>query len=76
MIDKEQVTDKALEVALRFHLSHFDQDISPWETFESLETSEDIIVWEPFEWWPSDLVSNSIWDLACDISSTFKEEEK
>jgi hypothetical protein len=68
-----QVKELALAVALRYHLSDFDGDKTSDETFSAIGESEDIVVWEPFENWESYEITNSVWNLAHDIETTFNE---
>jgi hypothetical protein len=68
-----QIKELALAVALRYHLSDFDGDKTSDETFSAIGESEDIVVWEPFERWESYEITNSVWNLAHDIETTFNE---
>lgn len=70
----------AKEVAIRFHLSEFPEDISADEVIRMIEDCDgsyveldDIVVWEPFEYWEPSNISDSIWNLAMDIESTITE---
>jgi hypothetical protein len=72
-MNKEQVKEMALGVAMRFHLSDFDQDKTSTLAYAMLVDdydNGDITVWEPFEDWSIDSVYDSIWNLANDIEQT------
>ena len=71
----EEIQTEALGVALRFHLSDFPQHLTPQEVLSTIGEDDDIILWQPFEYWDTDDIVESILSLANDISSTFTQGE-
>ena len=73
-ITKDQIKTLSLSVALRFHLLDFDMNEDPAETYNKIGKDEEIIIWEPFEFWEIDSIKDSIWNLANCIFTTFVPE--
>ena len=79
-LTEEQIYKLALDIALRYHLSDFNDD-KPEEVLENLEADiyetdnedDQIVVWEPFENDNGQTVSDNIFNLKRDIATTFIE---
>lgn len=71
----EEIKTEALKVALRCFLSDYPQHLEPEEVLELIDEDDDIIVWQPFEYWEKDDIVNVITSLADDIESTFTQEK-
>jgi hypothetical protein len=79
-LTEEQIYKLALDIALRYHLSDFNDD-KPEEVLEHLEMNlyetdnedDQIIVWEPFENHDGQVISDHIFNLKRDIATTFIE---
>jgi len=67
-ITKEQINELATGVAMRFHLSEYNDGISAVDAFEEM-SEENVIVWQPFEEWELSEVEDSIANLAFDIEN-------
>lgn len=71
----EQLQEMAMGIAMRFHLSEYNQDIPAMEAFDAVLNSKDesALVWEPFEDWEVQSLCESIWTLADDVKRTITE---
>jgi hypothetical protein len=72
-ITKEQIQELALEVALRFHLSDFDEDKKASDIYDAVGKDQDIVIWETFENWDANSITDSIWNLSNDIETTISD---
>lgn len=65
----QQLKNMALKVALDFHLSDYDSTKTPKQVFNNLK-HQDVVVWEPFEYWELSSVEESIDGLAFNVEKT------
>lgn len=72
---KIQLEEMAMGIAMRFHLSEYNQDIPALQAFDAVLNSRDesALAWEPFEDWEVSSLCDSIWNLADDVKRTFAE---
>ena len=72
MTNKE-IAELALENSLAYHLSEYPH--FPANAVRDLvaEDNEDIIVWEPFQWWETDSLIEAIDNMASTLEEQYKE---
>lgn len=69
----EEIAEMSLQNSLAYHLSEY-PDL-PADAVRDLVVTEneDIIVWEPFEWWEKDSLIGAIDNMASTLAEQYEE---